>query len=201
KMLYYVKSEILFQDLDVEVNGRKYFIDTSDLEHSKNDEKKELVFIYSETDSSNKINLKVTYSQRGSKTKEDEIIKAISKKRNINIDKKELQKVIRTFKSQMEYDYFINKDAKKFLEEQFDNWLYQYMFKETLNDLTVQRVNQVKALKEIAYNIIHFISQFENELVKIWNKPKFVLNSNYVLTLSNLSYNLFQEFSSHKNMD
>lgn len=35
------------------------------------------------------------------------------------------------------------------------------------------------AFQPIAYKVIDFISQFEDELVKIWNKPKFVLNSNY----------------------
>jgi adenine-specific DNA-methyltransferase len=34
--------------------------------------------------------------------------------------------------------------------------------------------------------VIDFISQFEDELVKIWNKPKFVRNSHYVLTLDKL---------------
>ena len=36
-------------------------------------------------------------------------------------------------------------------------------------------------MKEIAYKIIDFIAQFEDELVKIWQKPKFILNSNYVV--------------------
>lgn len=42
-------------------------------------------------------------------------------------------------------------------------------------------------LKDIAFKIIDFISQFEDELVKIWNKPKFVLNSNYVISLDRIA--------------
>jgi len=42
-------------------------------------------------------------------------------------------------------------------------------------------------LKEIAYKIIDFIAQFENELVRIWNKPKFVLGSHYVITLNRIA--------------
>jgi len=34
--------------------------------------------------------------------------------------------------------------------------------------------------------VIDFISQFEDELVKIWNKPKFVRNSHYIITLDKL---------------
>lgn len=46
------------------------------------------------------------------------------------------------------------------------------MFKETRNNFNEARLNQIRALKDIAYKIIHFISQFEDELMKIWNKPK-----------------------------
>jgi adenine specific DNA methylase Mod len=46
-----------------------------------------------------------------------------------------------------------------------------------------RRLKQLKALRNIAFKIIDFISQFEDELRRIWEKPKFVLNSNYVITL------------------
>jgi adenine specific DNA methylase Mod len=45
----------------------------------------------------------------------------------------------------------------------------------------------LQVLQNIAFKIIDFISQFEDELVKIWNKPKFVLNSNYVITLDRIA--------------
>jgi adenine-specific DNA-methyltransferase len=45
-----------------------------------------------------------------------------------------------------------------------------------------QRIKQLQVLKDIALKVIDFISLFEVELVRIWNKPKFVLNSNYVIT-------------------
>src|SRR5690606_18424550 len=96
-----------------------------------------------------------------------------------------LNKAIRVFKQQSEVDYFINKNAKAFLEEQFDLWMYHYIFKEE-NVFTEKRIKQLQVLKKIAYEIIAFIAQFEDELVKVWNKPKFVLNSNYVITLDRL---------------
>jgi adenine specific DNA methylase Mod len=49
-----------------------------------------------------------------------------------------------------------------------------------------ERIRQLQVLKEIAFKVIDFIAQFEDELVKIWNKPKFVLNSNYVITLDRI---------------
>jgi adenine specific DNA methylase Mod len=98
-------------------------------------------------------------------------------------------------------DYFINKDAKAFLEEQFDLWMYQYIFKGE-SRWTEPRIKQLQTLRDIAFKIIAFISQFENELVKIWNKPKFVLNSNYVITLDRIAEKdiaVVEKLLAHKN--
>jgi len=56
----------------------------------------------------------------------------------------------------------------------------------TMNE-SEQRIKQLQVLKDISLKVIDFISQFEDELVKIWNKPKFVLNSNYVITLDRIA--------------
>ena len=65
-------------------------------------------------------------------------------------------------------------------------WLFQYVFSGE-SEWTEQRIKQLQVLKDIALKVIDFISQFEDELVKIWNKPKFVLNSNYVITLDRIA--------------
>ena len=94
-------------------------------------------------------------------------------------------KSFRVFEKQSEVDYFINKNAKAFLQEQFDLWLYQYVFKGE-SDFDAKRLKQLQVIKSIAYKIIDFIAQFEDELVRVWNKPKFVLNSNYIITLDKI---------------
>jgi len=102
-------------------------------------------------------------------------------------------------------DFFINKNAKAFLQEQFKLWSYQY-FWEGGKEWTPDRVNQLEILKDIAFKIIDFVSQFEDELVKIWNKPKFVKNSNYVITLDRLEkfgekgIEIIQKLLSHENI-
>jgi len=105
-----------------------------------------------------------------------------------------LERAFHLFERQSEVDYFINKDARKFLWEQFNLWLYQYVFEPELHDKekrkgtiwTEQRIRQLQILKEIAYKIIDFIAQFEDELVRM-NKPKFVLGSHYVITLNRIA--------------
>ena len=92
------------------------------------------------------------------------------------------ERLRRIFEKQSEVDYFINKNAKAFLKEQFDLWLYQYVFPrgERLEHRTPDAIPVAKA---IAYKVIYFIAQFEDELVRVWNKPKFVRNTHYVMTL------------------
>ncbi|PIW33330.1 MAG: site-specific DNA-methyltransferase, partial [bacterium (Candidatus Ratteibacteria) CG15_BIG_FIL_POST_REV_8_21_14_020_41_12] len=140
----------------------------------------------------------VSYSERGTKTKQDEILKAI-KRKGIAITEEQLERAFRVFEKQSEVDFFINKNAKAFLQEQFKLWSYQY-FWEGAKEWGADRVNQLQILKDIAFKIIDFISQFEDELVKIWNKPKFVKNSNYVITLDRIAdKKLAEKIKKHKN--
>lgn len=193
-MLYYVKSEILYKSLEVKVDELTFFVDATEIELTKNNEKKELVFNFKEVNNGI-INLVAEYSQRNKKTDITAIIKKLSKE-NILVEEEQILKVIRAFKSQTEVDYFINKNATAFLKEQFDLWLYQYMFKEMDNNFSEVRVAQLKSLKRVAFNVIDFIAQFEDELVKIWNKPKFARSVNYVIPLTeikNLANDLLNE--------
>jgi len=186
-MLYYIKTDRIIRSMEVvfpEENLTFYF-DASDIEHKKNNEKRELIYEFKEIDKDGRIILKVLYSEKGTKTKEEEIIKQV-KKTYKNINTELLDKAIKTFEKQSKVDYFINKDAEKFLKEQFDLWMYQYLFsKET--DWTEKRIKELQALKEIAHRVIEFISQFEEELKKIWLKPRLVFNSNYVITLDRIA--------------
>lgn len=133
-----------------------------------------------------------------------EILKRL-KKEGVKITEEVLEKARRVFEKQSEVDYFTNKNAKEFLREQFNIWLYQYVFSGE-SEWTERRIKQLQVLKEIAFRIIDFISQFEDELVKIWNKPKFVLNSNYVITLDRIaekdkSLEIIEKILGHKNFE
>ena len=43
-MLYYVKTDRLFKNLEIEIDGFKFFFDVSQLEHKKAFEKKEIIY-------------------------------------------------------------------------------------------------------------------------------------------------------------
>ncbi|MCX7929023.1 MAG: site-specific DNA-methyltransferase, partial [Patescibacteria group bacterium] len=199
QMLYYVKTDRIFRSLPIEFEGLKFFFDASQIENKKANEKRNLVFKLDKVKEDQTIVFTVEYSERGTKTKIEEILKTI-KKNGISITEDQLEKAFRVFEKQSEVDFFINKNAKAFLQEQFKLWSYQY-FWEGAKEWSVERVNELQILKDIAFKIIDFISQFEDELVKIWNKPKFVKNSNYVITLDRIKdEKLIKKIFEHKNI-
>jgi len=183
-MLYYVKTDRIFNSMKVEVDEVDFFFDASKIEHKRANEKREVVFSFREVAPDGTLIFDTAYSVRGRITKIEEILRALNKEGE-SISDETLEKAFRVFEKQSEVDYFINKNARAFLEEQFDLWMYQYLFAEK-NIWSAERLTQLQVLKEIAYKVIGFIGQFEDELVKIWNKPKFVRNSHYVLTLDHL---------------
>jgi len=198
QMLYYVKTDRIFRSLPVGFDGFKFYFDASKIESKKANEKRSLVFRFDKVRDDNTIFFAVNYSVRGTKTKINEILKDI-KKEGIAITEEQLERAFKVFEKQSEVDFFINKNAKAFLQEQFKLWSYQY-FWEGAKEWSADRVNQLQILKDIAFKIIDFISQFEDELVKIWNKPKFVKNSNYVITLDRIAdKNLVEKIKKHKN--
>jgi len=205
RMLYYVKTDRIFKNLKIEIEGKnetyQFFFDVSNLEYKKANEKRSLVYQFKKIFSDGTIFFDVFYSEKGRQTKYDEIKKSLRDK-GIKINDEVLDRAFSTFEAQSEVDYFINKNAKEFLQEQFKIWLYQYIYSEE-TEWPKERVDELQILKNIAFKIIDFISQFEDELVKIWNKPKFVLNSNYVITLDRIAkkngFEIIEKIQKHKN--
>lgn len=201
QMLYYVKTDRIFRNLQIELDGKIFLFDVAHLEHRRANERRNLIFELSDVNQeSNTLVFNVIYSEKGRITKTDDILRAI-KKQGIQISEEELERAFRIFERQSEVDFFINKNAREFLREQFKLWSYQY-FWEGAKEWTADRVNELQILKDIAFKIIDFVAQFEDELVKIWNKPKFVKNSNYVITLDRIKdIKLIEKILKHKNID
>ncbi|MEM3714782.1 MAG: site-specific DNA-methyltransferase, partial [Nitrososphaeria archaeon] len=205
QMLYYVKTDRIFRSLPVEFDGLKFYFDASQIENKKANEKRNLIYELKEIKDDKTIVFNVIYSEKGRITKTEDILKEL-KKNHINVIEKQLKEAFKRFERQSrEVDFFINKNAKAFLQEQFKLWIYQY-FWEGSKEWTADRVNELQILKDIAFKIIDFISQFEDELVKIWNKPKFVKNSNYVITLDRIAnkpngLSVIEKILDHKNIE
>jgi adenine-specific DNA-methyltransferase len=214
--LYYVKTDRLFQSMTVEVDGFRFHFDVSQLEHKRANEKRELIYAFKERQQDGAIVFTVHYSERGRKTKIDDIRCAIRDALGLTRytdavpTEETLQRAFRIFERQSEVDYFLCKDAKSFLREQFDLWMWQYLLgkpgEKPQTEWKEPRLAQLQALKRIAYRVIDYIAAFEDELVKIWNKPKFVLNSHYVITLDRIAaqpggVEMLERLWAHPNME
>ncbi len=197
KDLYYIKSDILIRSMEVrlEEEGITFYFDASEVEHKKNNEKRKLIYSFETIDQQGRIVLKVEYSEKGRETKEEEIVKSIKKKfkeegkTQLAKDFKEehLVKAINTFEKQTKVDYFIHKNPEHFLKEQFNLWLSQYFMAHEEVNLRSERINQLLALKDVAYRVIEVIARFEEEIKRLWEKPRLVFNSNYVISLDRIA--------------
>jgi len=92
-------------------------------------------------------------------------------------------------------DYFIHKDLKEFLERELDFYIKNEFL--NLEDLQILDdggyfdklkiyIIGLKAFRSIALTIIKFLAQIENFQKKVWEKKKFVIDTNYVITLDKI---------------
>lgn len=111
-------------------------------------------------------------------------------KKGIILVEEDLKEIFSIYKRQNEIDYFIHKDAEGFLKEQLDIYVYNWLFNDLETDFDAPTVKRMQNIKKIAHKVIEYIARFEDELKAIWEKPKFVRNCNYVLTLDKLADNI-----------
>ncbi len=195
-MLYYVKSDLLFKDMvvNIEENGKKYKINfnVKNLNQKQNNIKQNIVYEF-ENASKKMCEIKVRNSGKNKKTKIDEIAS------KTGLEEETIEKAIKIFEKQNRVDFFINKNAEQFLTEQLDLFLHQILLEEK-NKFEATRLEQLKSFRKYALKLIEFIAQFEDELVRIWNKPKFALDSNYVITADKLNEKNLKLIIKHKNL-
>ncbi len=93
-------------------------------------------------------------------------------------------------------DYFIHKNLKRFLSKQLDYFIKA----EVLNIETLEKemfldkhITRAKVIREIGENIIDFLSQIEDFQKRLWEKKKFVLKTEYVITTDKVPEEFHQE--------
>ena len=117
-----------------------------------------------------------------------------------------LKKHLRTYTRQNTADFFIHKDLKKFLYRELDVYiknevlpLSALIFGDTnLQEDNLSRVGWIETAKlvhSIAIKIIDFLSHIEEFQKRLWLKKKFVLSTDYCLTLDRLPEEFYSEIS------
>jgi len=78
-------------------------------------------------------------------------------------------------------DFFIHKDLEAFLRKELE-----YFIRYEILDLNEDKTQLALVFKNIAEKIITFLAQIENFQKKLWLKRKFVLRTEYVITLDRI---------------
>lgn len=109
-----------------------------------------------------------------------------------------LEKHLNDFISRNTFDYFIHKDLGVFLSRELDFYIKnEVLFIDDINTeerayFTAQ-LSKIKALKTVASKIIDFLAQIEDFQKKLWLKKKFVISTNYCITLDRIPEGYYPE--------
>jgi adenine-specific DNA-methyltransferase len=113
-----------------------------------------------------------------------------------------LEKHLGDYTARNTFDYFIHKDIGGFLRRELDFFIKnEIMHLDDIEDEHAPRVEQylakVKAIRTIARQIIVFLEQLENFQKKLWLKKKFVVETNYCVTLDRIPESFYPEVAAN----
>ena len=123
------------------------------------------------------------------------------------IERSVLRRHLDIYFKKNESDYFIIKNLKAFLNYELENFIQKEILKFTPEfKVTENNVYLAKSISKICTKIIKQISQIEDFERKLWEKPKFIFNVNYVITLDKIAsrengINLIKRLTNSKEFD
>lgn len=113
-----------------------------------------------------------------------------------------LAKHLADYTSRNSFDYFIHKDVEGFLRRELDFYLKSEVMH--LDDIesdkaakVEQYISRLKVLRGLAGKIITFISHLEDFQKRLWLKKKFVVETNYCITLDRIPEKLHKDIASN----
>ncbi len=111
-----------------------------------------------------------------------------------------LLKHLKRYTKRNTMDYFIHPSLKAFFEHELDFFIKnEVLFFEDMQKLDQADLNihliRAKAIQIISYKIIDFLAQIENFQLKLWEKKKFIIKTDYVITLDKIN-----EFAGEKTL-
>jgi adenine-specific DNA-methyltransferase len=114
-----------------------------------------------------------------------------------------LAKYINQYTARNTMDYFIHKDLSEFLCRELDFYIKNEVMRlddiENADASTVESyLAKIRVLRKIAGKLIDFLAQLENFQKKLWLKKKFVVETNYCITLDRVPEELYQDIAANK---
>lgn len=113
-------------------------------------------------------------------------------------DYSRLEAHLRRYAARNTFDYFIHKDLGGFLRRELDFYIKnEVMHLDDVESETVAKVEQylskIKVVRRIAGKVIDFLAQLENFQKKLWLKKKFVVESHWLVAISQVPDELLPE--------
>lgn len=123
------------------------------------------------------------------------------------VDKKKpktlIDKHLEAYVAKNTFDYFIHKDLGGFLRRELDFYIKsEVVHLDDLDTVNEQRVEtylaKVKAIRRVGHIIIDFLAQIENFQKKLWLKKKFIIETNWCITLDRIDESFWPEIIANK---
>jgi adenine-specific DNA-methyltransferase len=101
------------------------------------------------------------------------------------------------------FDYFIHKDLGGFLNRELDFFIKNEIIH--LDDLDTEKeehitryITKVRAIKKVGKIIIDFLAQIENFQKRLWLKKKFIVRTDWCITLDRVPEEFYEEIRNNK---
>ena len=114
-----------------------------------------------------------------------------------------LRKHLDAYVAKNTFDYFIHKDLRGFLSRELDFYIKSEIMHlddlDTENEARVETwLAKVKAVKRVGKVIIDFLAQIEDFQKKLWLKKKFVVETNWCITLDKVDEAFWPEILANR---
>jgi adenine-specific DNA-methyltransferase len=118
-------------------------------------------------------------------------------------DYSRLEANLKRYTARNTFDYFIHKDLGGFLRRELDFYIKnEVMHLDDVENESVPRVEQylseIKVIRKIAGKIIDFLAQLEDFQKKLWLKKKFVVETQYCITLGSIPESFYPEITTNQ---
>ena len=114
-----------------------------------------------------------------------------------------LTKHLASYTARNTFDYFIHKDLGTFLRRELDFYIKnEVMHLDDIENESAPNVEQylakIRAIRRVASKIIAFLAQLEDFQKRLWLKKKFVVETQYLVTLDCVPEELYLEIVANK---
>lgn len=114
-----------------------------------------------------------------------------------------LEKHLNDYVARNTFDYFIHKDLGMFLRQELDFYIKNEIL--YIDDINTEnpafftaQLAKIKAFKTVADKIITFLAQIEDFQKKLWLKKKFVIRTDYCITMDKIPEKYYEQIFSNE---